>query len=347
VRLLEESLTRHAEILRLTNQRVAAGDIAQIETERVRARETSVRSALNQAQTGLLSARLAVADTLGVAVSTIEGAPVATEPFAGAIATVPEVDTLLNQARSLRRDTRAATERRRSAGALLEAAEGEARPLLDFRVSAGMSNLYESDFFRFLPDEADSIIDSTARIVTPVIDGAPLPPISPVRYWDARGYGRAITGRYEPFFTVGFNVELPFGNNRGRGRIMQAQAGVRSAEIDVLNLNRTIQDNIVEVRQTLQRGANALAQWETAVSNSQQTFASQQRLLEAGTTTLIDVILTEEELAADQQRLLAERQIYLSALARLKFELGELVTFDGSGGTGELIRFLSTGFTGR
>jgi outer membrane protein TolC len=347
VRLLEESLARHGEILRLTSQRVAAGDIAQIETERVRARETSVRSTLNQAQTDLLHARLAVADTLGVAVSSLEAAPVATEPFAQGLATVPDVATLLTQAQTLRRDTRAATERQRSAGALLEAAEGAARPLLDFRISAGMSNLYESDFFRYLPDEADSIIDTTQRVVTPVIDGAPLAPISPVRYWDPRGYSRAITGRYEPFVNVAFNLELPFGNNRGKGRIAQAQAGVRSASIDVVNLNRTIQDNVVEVRQTLERAANALAQWEAAVSNSRQTYASQQRLLESGTTTLIDVILTEEELAADEQRLLIERQVYLSALARLKFELGELVVFDGSGGAGELIRFLSSGFTGR
>ena len=347
VRLFEESLARHGDILRLTSQRVAAGDIAQVETERVRARETSVRSALSRAQTDLLHARLAVADTLGVAVNTVEAAPVATEPFAAGLATVPDVDTLLTQARSLRRDTRAATERQRSASALLEAAEGDARPLLDFRISAGMSNLYESDFFRFLPDEADSIVNVTERVITPVVNGAPLAPISPVRYWDPRGYSRAITGRYEPFVTVGFNVEMPFGNNRGKGRIAQAQAGVRSASIDVLNLNRTIQDNVVEVRQTLQRAANGLTQWEAAVSNSQQTFASQQRLLESGTTTLIDVILTEEELAADQQRLLVERQIYLSALARLKFELGELVTFDGTGGAGELIRFLSTGFTGK
>jgi outer membrane protein TolC len=129
----------------------------------------------------------------------------------------------------------------------------------------------------------------------------------------SRGYSRAITGRYEPFVTVGFNLELPFGNNRGKGRVAQAQAGVRAASIDVLNLNRTIQDNVVEVRQTLGRAANAVAQWETAVSNSQHTFASQERLLESGTTTLIDVILTEVELAADLQLMLLDRQIYLSS----------------------------------
>ena len=347
VRLLEESRARHAEILRLTSQRVAAGDVAQVETERVRAHEAIVQSSLNQAQTALLRARLDVASAAGVAVSTVEGAPVATEPFATTPPTIPDVDTLLAQARALRRDSRAAVERQRSANALLEAAQGQARPLLDLRISGGMSNLYESDFFRYLPDEQEAIIDTTARVVTPVLQGQPIAPPETARYWEPRGYARAITGRYEPFVNVGFVLELPFGNNRAKGRVAQAQAGVRSASIDLLNLNRVIQDNIVEVRQAIDRAAAAITSWETAVTNSRQTFASQQRLLETGTVTLIDVLLTEEGLAADEQRLLLERQAYLSALARLKYELGELLTYDAAGTPGELIRFLSTGLTGR
>jgi outer membrane protein TolC len=346
VRLLEESRARHAEILRLTSQRIAAGDVAQIEAERVRAHEAIVQSSLARAQTALLRARLDVASAAGVAVSTVEGAPVATEPFATTLATVPGVDALLAQARTGRRDARAAADRQRSATALLEAAQGQARPLLDVRLSAGMSNLYESDFFRYLPDEQEAIIDATARVVTPVLQGQPIAPPTTARYWEPRGYARAITGRYEPFVNVGFVLELPFGNNRAKGRVAQAQAGVRSASIDLLNLNRVIQDNIVDLRQAIDRAAAAIASWETAVTNSRQTFASQQRLLEVATVTLIDVLLTEEGLAADEQQLLSERQAYLAALARLKYELGELVTYDGTG-TAELVRFLSTGFTGR
>ena len=62
---------------------------------------------------------------------------------------------------------------------------------------------------------------------------------------------------------------------------------------------------------------------------------------------MIDVLLTEEGLATDEQQLLVQRQTYLSALARLKFELGELVLFENAGTPSELVRFLSSGFVGR
>jgi outer membrane protein TolC len=108
-----------------------------------------------------------------------------------------------------------------------------------------------------------------------------------------------------------------------------------------------VRESVVESKETLDRAARAVTQWELAVASSAKTFDSQQRLLESGVVTLIDVLLTEEGLAAAQQELLVRRQVYLSALGRLKFDLGELVTFDSPGTTGELVRFLSTGFTRR
>lgn len=347
VRLVEESRARHAEILRLTAQRVAAGAIAQVETERVRAHEAIVQSAVNQAQTDLLAARLSLADAMGVSVASVDAAPTAIEAFSPEFATVPDLDVLFKQAQLLRRDTRAAEARKTSATALFEGARSTARPLLDLTVTVGMSNLYESPFFRYLPDEQKSIVDTRARVVTPAVTGTPVPPDKPVRYWDPRGYSRALTGRYEPFVRVGFTWELPFGNNRAKGRVAQARAALSAATIDVLNLDRGIHESIIESKATLDRAARAVAEWESAVGNSAKTFDSQQRLLESGVVTLIDLLLTEEALAASQQQLLVRRQVYLSALSRLKFDLGELVTFDGPGTAGELVRFLSTGFTSR
>jgi outer membrane protein TolC len=347
VRLFEESRARHAEILRLTTLRVTAGAIAQIEIERVRAHEATVLSALSQAQTDLLAARLSLADAMGVSVAAVEAAPTAIDQFKPEFTDVPNLDVLFKQAQQLRRDTRAAEARKASATALFEGARAAARPLLDLSITIGMSNLYESPFFRYLPDEQEAIIDARARVVTPSVTGTPVPPPEPVRYWDPRGYSRALTGRYEPFVLVGFTWELPFGNNRARGRVAQARAALSTATIDALNLDRSLYEGIVESKQTVDRAARAVAEWESAVGNSAKTFDSQQRLLESGVVTLIDVLLTEEALANTQQELLVRRQLYLSALGRLKFDLGELLTFDGAGTTSELVRFFSTGFTRR
>jgi hypothetical protein len=63
VRLVEESLARRRDSA-ADHTRVAAGGVAQVETERVRARETLVPQRPEPSTTDLLHARLAVADVL-------------------------------------------------------------------------------------------------------------------------------------------------------------------------------------------------------------------------------------------------------------------------------------------
>ena len=106
-----------------------------------------------------------------------------------------------------------------------------------------------------------------------------------------------------------------------------------------------IEQNVVNARDTVERAARAVTEFETAVGNSRRTFESQQRLLESGTVTLIDVLLTEEDLAQEQLQLLLQQLLYRSAIARLKFELGELVVFENAGTATEQIRVPSSSFT--
>jgi outer membrane protein TolC len=349
VRALEESQGRFAEILKLSEQRVAGGAIAAIELERVRARQASVASSIAQAQMDLAAARVSLADTLGVSVTTLEAAPLASEAFATTAAVVPDVAQLIEQAFKLRRDTRAAAARQRSATLLYDAARTDARPLFDVDFTFGMSNLYESPLFKYLPDEGDpdrsqSIIDARAAVVTPPVSGTPIPPLSPVHYWNPRGYTRLMTGRFEPFATVRFTWELPFGNNAAKGRVAQAQATVSQSTIDVLNTDRLIRQGVVESAGILERTGASITQREIAIEASRRAFDSQRRQLETGNVTLIDLILTEESLAGDQQALVSQRQAYLSALARLKYELGEIVLFDNALTANELLRFNPAGF---
>ena len=53
---------------------------------------------------------------------------------------------------------------------------------------------------------------------------------------------------------------------------------------------------------------------------------------------------TEEELLGDQTELLRQQQVYLSTLARLRFEAGQLVSFSGLGDASEALRFIPTEF---
>jgi outer membrane protein TolC len=138
---------------------------------------------------------------------------------------------------------------------------------------------------------------------------------------------------------VAITVDLPFGNNSARGRTAQAEAMQTSSAIQSENLRRVIGENVVELAGTLSRAAAALTAWESAVASGTETLEGRVRMFQVGDTTLLDTLLTEEGLTGDHLQLIRQRQAYLSAVARLKLELGQLVVVDGSGGVAETLQF--------
>lgn len=345
VRQLEASAGRQQQILNLSQGLVNAGDLAQADLARVRAAAAGVDGSLAQARGALVAARMALADQMGVHVATLQTAPLAAQAFAETQTPIVDADALVRSAMAARRDVRAADARRDAAAALAAGARAGARPLLDFTVTAGMANLYDSPFFKYLPDERLPIISTTAPVPTPPVTGTPVPPLSAVRYYDARGYGRAITGRYEPFATVSLTFDLPFGNNAARGRVAQAEAALNTSSIQTSDLRRTIGDSIVELTDTLRRAADALEHRQNAVTQAGETLGGRIKLLQAGDTTLLDVLTTEEELTIDELAVVRQRQAYLSALARIRLELGQLAAAGGANVPDGTIRFDPAEFT--
>jgi outer membrane protein TolC len=346
VRILEGSAARQQQLLDLSQQRVTAGDLAQAEVARVQARVARVNGSLELARANLVSARVALADTLGVSVESVDAAPMATEAFSAGSATIPAIEQLFSQALAMRRDLRAAALRREASIELLAAARADARPLFDVEITAGMSNLFDSPFFRYFADERGAIVSRQTGVPVSATTGSAVTPARAYRYFDPRGYRRAFTGRYEPFATVRLTFELPFGNNDARGRVAQAQADLERASTQYGEIPRLMHERIADVTGAVARAAAGVEQAQVAAARNQETLESALRLFRTGDQTLIDAITTEESLVGDELLLLTQRQAYLSALARLKFELGELVLVDGSGTT-ERLRFLPSDFVMR
>jgi outer membrane protein TolC len=328
--VLEQSGARHQQIFTLTQQRVTGGDLAGIELSRVQARQARVAVSTAQARVAWQEARLALADAMGIPVTSIEEAPLAGNSLAITVAALPDVSTLLASARQERLDARAARERREASTLLAAAAQANARPRFDMTVEVGMSNFYDSPFFRYLEDGPNAILE-TRSVPIDVLTGAPGPKLSPVRYYDPRGFYRAVTGRYEPFAAITFNWELPFGNNSARGRAAQAAATLESSSIQVTDLHRVIDERLLSVAEVVRRNAAATAEAERAVTAGGQLLDSALQLLQAGDLTIIDTLLTEEGVTGDQLQLVRRRQAYLSALARLRFEAASLVRVEDSG----------------
>ncbi len=346
-RLLQDSVARHEQILALTRQRVSGGDVAGMEVGRVQARAASVASAAAQARAAVDEARIGLAEVMGVSARSLADAPRASDPLATAFAGLADPAALTDYALAARADARAARLRRSAAEILADGARVDQRGKLDLTFKAGLSNLYDSPLFRYLPDEAEPIIDETRAVPIASLTGVPVPPQSPVRFYDARGFYRALTSRHEPFVSVNITWELPFGNRAAKGRYAQAAATLQTSTIEARDLERVIDMNVLGASETVRRAADATAAWQTAVAHDEHVLAAALQQLQSGDLTILDTLLTEESVTTDQLQLVRQRQVYLSTLARLRFEAAVLVSFENPGTPAEQIRFPAGDFVRR
>src|SRR4029450_11743421 len=111
-----------------------------------------------------------------------------------------------------------------------------------------LAQAYESENFRFLPDERNPIFTDMPN------NGSVREFDESHRYYSPSGYWRGLTGRWEPFVTASISFDIPFGNNAARGRLAQAQATLRTSDIQYGDRRRLIGDNITGEAGALRRG---------------------------------------------------------------------------------------------
>jgi outer membrane protein TolC len=292
--------------------------VPRVEITRAQGRLAAVNQSLEQARLSVLSARFALVDAMGVNAGDPANAPVASDSFTTELPDLPPLKTLLQIAASERHDPLALQALADASGALAAAATNDLKRSVNFSITAGLSTMYESPFFRFLPDEQDPIQSDFQT--KPTHD-------TPIRYFSATGFWRSLRGQWLPFTSANITFELPFGNHRALGRARQAQAASQRSLITFHDLNRVIADNVTNASGLVRSLANAIKEHQTAVTFQQQTLDSTLERLKIGDLTVLDTILTEEDLTQDRLRLIRDQQLYLSALARLKFETGTLLEF--------------------
>jgi outer membrane protein TolC len=252
-------------------------------------------------------------------------APVAADDFNAASPALPPVDQLTRQAFALRRDVRAIERNTEAAAALEAGARANLRRQVNLSLQTGFSTLYDSPL-------------ATIDQVTPV---------SPVRFLSPVGYSRALGAPWAPFAVVSLAVELPFGNHAARGRLVQAESTLTQSRIRAGDLRRVIGQNVVDAAVAVQRAAAAVESWDAAVGAARQSLDAAIQRFRLGDVTLIDVLLTEQELTENLQQRVSGQQVYLSAVARLRFETGTLVGFDGEGTPNEVLSFDARQFVSR
>jgi outer membrane protein TolC len=323
VRLLEDSQARQARIAELTGNQVEAGELPAMEQERARARAASVAQSIGQARTRVIDARVALAQAMGLDVADLDAMPLATERLGPAVAPPPQAGALMALGTERRRDVRGLQRAREASGVLAEGARLNVRQRYDLSVTGGYSNLYESPLFRYLGDEQGPIISQL---------GTPGPRVDPAyRYYSPRGFWRSVSNRWEPFVTASITVGLSFRNNTARGQLQQARATMARADIELLRLERTIGENLLATTTALQRTVEAVEQQRSAVTHGEQLLNGVLEQFQVAEATVFDTLLTEEEVTQDRLELVRQLQAYAAGMARLRFESGDLVTFENEG----------------
>ena len=107
----------------------------------------------------------------------------------------------------------------------------------------------------------------------------------------------------------------------------------------LVELSRATGENLVAATGSLAMAADAIARSRTTVEQSEQTLVGTLASFDGNEATLLDTLLTEEEVTRARLELVRQQQLYASTYVRLRFEAGDLVTFEQEGTAGERARF--------
>ena len=107
VDLLEESAARQANLAKLTEQQVTAGEIPAMELNRIRARAAAVNTSLKNARATLVAARVGLAQSIGAGATVLDAMPRAADRLAVERLPVGAINDLVRIAIVRRNDLRA------------------------------------------------------------------------------------------------------------------------------------------------------------------------------------------------------------------------------------------------
>jgi outer membrane protein TolC len=288
VDISSRSVLLQERLVELTQALIDAGELAQVEIARVRASEASSRARLDDARRALHEARVNLALVMGLeATDEDTSLPLAMDAF-------PSLGS-----------------------EQLEDADVE--KLVD------IARMRRQDLKAALVlNESAEVLERGAKI-----DTKPLINAVGGTWYTALGerdIGRALDRWVGPSFSVGVDVEKPFGNNALLGRHAQRRASLQQSLINSSDLQRVIQLAIVRLAISIRDAAERVRQAEQAVQYYQDTIDAEIERFQAGDATLIDTILTEQQQTSALLSLVSARRILAELIAQLRFERGLLVS---------------------
>lgn len=127
------------------------------------------------------------------------------------------------------------------------------------------------------------------------------------------------------------SYQWPFDNNSARGTLLQQSASYDQSSVNLVTVERTITTGIESALSNLLRSALKLNKSEETVELYRLTFENEKIKHKLGSSTLIDVLSTNDRLINASMNNTSFKLNYLNALAKLVFETGTLITEDAAG----------------
>ncbi len=295
---LEQSEKLQVRISDLTSALVDGDELPRTEMNRVRASSSASGVSVRGAARSLYEQRVELARVMGLEVTGPEDIPVAVTAFPEPPAREEIRPADFAAARILaeanRADFRASDQLVKSREILLEAANLDRRPLLD----ADLKTWY------LAIGQAWSFED---------------------------GFRHTVDNWSGPSFSVDLTFEKPFRNDLWNGRYLQQQALHRRQMIGSRDLRRVTQAEIVTLLLDLDLAAEQVRQSQTLLDLYDGLLQAEIEKLQLGSSTLIDVLLTEQSLTQVALQHVSARYDYAVLLSRLRFATGTLVELDQEG----------------
>jgi outer membrane protein len=307
--ILTEAESRAGRGLELVQQLVDAKERPAADLVQVQANLAEKSAFRIAAEQKLMEAQKNLGLSMGIAPQEIFALPLPKDPFPEAVESFAgnlegKKDAYIQLAEGHRDDLLAAQKREKSAEVLMVAAQKNTKPELNVIAGLGYAGLQEGGNFK--------------------------------------NYLNAINQN-----PVGLNysasvmLKVPWGNNAAKGQAAQKKAGQRQAQLQTMNLDRTIRANVAVALEAVKRHSASLKKAREAVALYQRGVRDEATKYKLGMSTIIDVITTSNRL--DEARLteVTNHLNYANAIIALRFETGTILVKEKDQYRVELKRLVS------
>ncbi|MEM6793022.1 MAG: TolC family protein [Acidobacteriota bacterium] len=298
LRWLETSSLARQELLEAVDVLIEADERLPVDRHRASAQDAEARSDVAAARRDVIAARLALAAEIGTRPESLRDAPLASRELPrndkAERAQPRALDAWLADLDARRFDLRAAERAQAAAAILREAAQENLRHEVDLSLNASYSVLHESFDQRAWDLEA---------------------------HFDA--WGGDLTG---PSYGFRLTWRVPLRNRAARGQLTQAESSLARSRIARDDLERGIRLRVGAAHRALAEARAELRDVGLTVKAQAEVLETSRNLYGAGDLTLLDILLTEEQLISARLAEVAAAERVAQLEAQLRFEAGELFT---------------------